>query len=306
MQANRSWPVGSAPRVDRQSGRFSRLNAPARLVRRVNAAIRHEASKDGIYLVPLRAFIGIGWIRAFAEKATDPNWVGGGTLTDFLNNHLAADQMPFPFYRDITTDYFLPHAATLAWIVLLGQLMAGLGILTGTLTTAALLGGLFMNVNFVLAGATDPSPFYIVIQALLLVCAAGTIMGVDGWFAARRRARWRNSQPPNASGRIRFRCFLVRSLSIPLALAASAVGLYAVGYIKDFSPAGSIHDPAAIMSMLGFVTAGWATVAFLHAGQRTANLRQTRASLELAPAHVIDLHTRNTPRAPRGKRRNAA
>ena len=297
--------MGPAPRVERRGGRFSRLNAPVRLGRRINAVIRHEASKEGIYLVPLRAFIGIGWIRAFAEKATDPNWAGGGTLTEFLNSHLAADQMPFPFYRDITTDIFLPHAATLAWIVLLGQLMAGLGILTGTLTTAALLGGLFMNVNFVLAGATDPSPFYIVIQALLLVCGAGAIMGVDGWIAARRRAKWRNSSPPNASGRIRFRCFLVRALSIPLAIAASAVGIYAVGYIKDFSPAGSIHDPAAIMSMLGFVVAGWAIVAFLHAGHRAANLRQTRVNPDFAVAQVGTVSARNATRPPRGKRRGA-
>ena len=297
--------MGPAPRVERRGGRLSWLNAPVRLGRRINAVIRHEASKEGIYLVPLRAFIGIGWIRAFAEKATDPNWVGGGTLTDFLNSHLAADQMPFPFYRDLTTDVFLPHAAALAWIVLIGQLMAGLGIMTGTLTTAALLGGLFMNVNFVLAGAPDPSPFYIVIQALLLVCAAGTIMGVDGWIAARRHAKWRNSQPPNASGRIRFRCSLVRALSIPLALAASAVGVYAVSYIKDFSPAGSIHDPAAIMSMLGFVSAGWAIVAFLHAGQRAANLRPTRVNAQPTLAPNGTGGVRNMPRPPRGKRRGA-
>jgi thiosulfate dehydrogenase [quinone] large subunit len=295
--------VASAPSW--RGRRFSPLGAPVRLARRVNAVIRHEAAKDGIYLVPLRAFIGIGWIRAGAEKATDPNWAGGGTLTEFLNRHLANDQMPFPFYRDLTTDLFLPHAATLAWIVLLGQMMAGLGILTGTFTTAALLGGLFMNVNFVLAGATDPSPFYIVIQALLLVCAAGTIMGVDGWIAERRKAKWRNAQPPNASGRIRFRCFLVRAVCIPLVLAASAVGVYALGYIKDFSPAGSIHDPAAIMSMLGFVVAGWATVAFLHAGQRAANLRQTRVNPELATSPVATVGARNTARPPRGKRRCA-
>jgi thiosulfate dehydrogenase [quinone] large subunit len=305
MQANRSWPVASAPRVVRRGRLFSPFNVPVRLARRVNAVIRHEAAKDGIYLVPLRAFIGIGWIRASAEKITDPNWAGGGTVTEFLNIHLTNDQIAFPFYRDLTTDLFLPHAATLAWIVLLGQMMAGLGILTGTLTTAALLGGLFMNVNFVLAGATDPSPFYIVIQALLLVCGAGTIMGVDGWFAERRKAKWRHSQPPNASGRIRFRCFLVRAMCIPLVLAAGAVGVSAVGYIKDFSPAGSIHDSAAIMSMLGFVVAGWAIVAFLHAGQRAANLRQTKAR----PQFASDPGTpgaRNVPRPPRGKRRNAA
>ncbi len=64
--------------------------------------------------MPLRAFIGIDWIRAFAERATDPNWIGDGTVTEFLDSHLANNQLPFPFYRDITTGYFLPRAATLA------------------------------------------------------------------------------------------------------------------------------------------------------------------------------------------------
>jgi hypothetical protein len=39
-------------------------------------AVRHEALKDGMYLVPVRAFIGIGWLRAFAEKITQPGWSG--------------------------------------------------------------------------------------------------------------------------------------------------------------------------------------------------------------------------------------
>jgi len=196
----------------------------------------------------------------------------------------AAGQLPFPFYRGLTLEHFVPHAATLAWIVLLGQFLAGLAILIGAWTTAALLGGLFMNLNFVLAGAADPSPFYIVIQAVLLVCGAGMVLGVDGWFAARRRDRFRLGQIPSARERIRFRCFLLRCLCLPLALGATTGAVAALPYTHDFSLAGSSHDPAAILAMLGFVTAGWAIVAFLHAGQRAARLHQTVAG---SPSPVL-------------------
>ncbi len=63
MQANRRWQVAAATAPGRHPGRMAWLGAPVRLGRRVMATVRAETAKDGIYLVPLRAFIGIGWIR---------------------------------------------------------------------------------------------------------------------------------------------------------------------------------------------------------------------------------------------------
>ncbi len=67
----------------------------------------------------------------------------------------------------LATEVFLPHAAVFGWVVMVGQLLAGLAILCGGFTSAALLGGLFMNLNFLIAEAPEPRAFYIAIQALL-------------------------------------------------------------------------------------------------------------------------------------------
>ena len=149
--------------------------------------------------MPLPAFVGLGWLRASAEKLTDPNWRDGTTLAGFPRGQVERDAVPFPFYEAVIADVFLPHAAALGSVVLLGQLLAGLGILVGALTNAALLGGLVMNLNFLLAGAPNPSAFYVVIQLALLLANAGAVLGVDAHLARTVRSPLIAAQP--ASGR---------------------------------------------------------------------------------------------------------
>ena len=223
------------------------LRTVATRARRVVQAVRQETLQEGVYLVPVRAFIGIGWLRAFAEKAIDPGWRDGTRLMAFLEHQLDAGRIVVPPYQALVTDVFLSHALTLAWIVTLGQLLAGIAIASGTLTTAALLGGIFMNLNFLLAGAPDPSAFYIVIQAALWLSGAGTILGVDAWIAARQLGH--RPSPAFAT-------------PVATVLASLSIGIvvYAVAHIRDWTPAGSVHDPAAVLAVLAAMAATWFTV----------------------------------------------
>ena len=148
---------------------------PARL--QLWAYLETELQKTNAFLLPLRLFIGLGWLRAGVEKAIDPLWRTGGKLSDFFQMQLAVDAVYFPFYETLITQLFEPNAFVLSWIVLIGELLAGLAILTGTLTNLGLLGGLLMNLNFVLAGVVNPSAFYIVIQGALLSANAGDNLG---------------------------------------------------------------------------------------------------------------------------------
>src|SRR4028119_729300 len=50
---------------------------------KVRQLARQELSKDGAYLLPLRLFIGMGWLRAGSEKIPDPGWEDGTELTAF-------------------------------------------------------------------------------------------------------------------------------------------------------------------------------------------------------------------------------
>src|SRR5262245_44313974 len=130
------------------TGSLHRREQTGSVTARFARYLRAEAHKDGIDLVPLRVFIGIGWLRAFAEKAVEPRWRDGTYLTTFLTGHLRGGRIALPLYETLVTGVYLPHATVVGWSVMVGQLLAGLAILTGCLTRAALIGGLFMNLNF--------------------------------------------------------------------------------------------------------------------------------------------------------------
>jgi thiosulfate dehydrogenase [quinone] large subunit len=229
------------------------------------------------FLLPVRLFIGIGWLRAFAEKALDPGWHDGRALARFLADNLQSGSEALPAYAALADAVFLPNAAVLGWIVMAGQLLTGLGILTGTLTSAALLGGLFMNLNFLLIGRPDPSAFYIVIQAALLLTGAGSVCGLD----ARLGRRWRNpllvaGAELDVAGQVR-----ARRLALFAAPIALGVALLSLRNAHDFTPGGSVKDPAMVLAVLAATAAVSALVAYL---QHDAAVSSYTVVRRLSPA----------------------
>ncbi|MFN8439679.1 MAG: hypothetical protein U0175_02865 [Caldilineaceae bacterium] len=211
--------------------------------------VDQELSGPAIYLLPLRLFIGIGWIRAGMEKVISPGWPTGHDLSLFFQRQLASGHVVYPFYQYLITHVFTPHVVMMSWIILVGQLLVGLAVLSGTLTNIALLAGLFMNINFVLAGAISPSAFYIVIQVALLVTEVGAIYGIDRLLSRRIALRLLVAQPDDQSRYHRFET----TVFLVAALAAVAVGAASVPYIQDYSPR-SVDDPAMLMLVLSVIT----------------------------------------------------
>lgn len=221
--------------------------------------LRNDLHSERIWLLPVRAFIGLGWLRAGAEKLVDPGWLSGESLSAFLAEQRAEGQVVFPFYDGLIAAVFLPHAQSLSWLLLIGQLLAGLAIVAGCLSAAALLGSLFMNLNFLLVGEPNPSAFYLVIQLALLLSNAGAVIGLDAWLGRHPRLAWLAARPPGtelpAPGRPRL------YLLVGLLCVAAAAG--AATAVHDVSPAGSVHDPAMILTILAAMMAGWAGLGFL-------------------------------------------
>ena len=195
------------------------------------------------YLLPLRLFIGLGWLRAGTEKLIDPNWLNGTVLESFLTEHLVNGDVYFPLYEAMIQDVFLPSALVFSWVIMIGQFMVGLGISTGTFTNAALLGGLFMNVNFVLAGAVNPSAFYIVIQVALLVGSAGSVFGLDAYLSERFLPRFAATNQSYAVRQWGHYALLV------LALVSWGLMITTIPFIRDYGPH-SVDDPAMLMTIL--------------------------------------------------------
>ncbi len=215
--------------------------------------IQQEARKPNAYLLPIRIFLAVGWLRAFAEKAMDPHWLTGETLTQFFNAHLHTG-MPFQVYQNFALNVFLPDVGWMAAIVMAGQLLVGLGLLVGLLTPYALLGGMFMNVNFLLSGAPNPSAFYIVLQLVLLMGRAGEVFGLDQLL--RRQPRYR--QPPLRRRPVS----TLRWVSLLCAAIAAGIAIFAFTEIMHFDPGTSVKDAAAVLCVLACVGMGLSLITY--------------------------------------------
>jgi thiosulfate dehydrogenase [quinone] large subunit len=240
----------------------------------VQALVRFVATelrKPGAYLLPVRIFIAVGWLRACAEKIVDPAWLSGQALTAFLSGQQQSGQVAFGFYQELIKGLFLPHSALLSSLILVGQLLVGLGLLFGLFTRGALLGGLLMNINFLLAGRPDPNAFYLVIQAMLLFGAADQVLSVDGLLAR----RWFSLPLPGAATAAK-RALIGKTLSVLAALGSAAVVVYAYLHISNFAPAASIHDSAAVLCVLANVGFGLSLIAFVR--QTAPTVGQTAPS----------------------------
>ena len=213
-----------------------------------------QLKHGGALLLPLRIFIGLGWLRAGVEKLIDPLWTSGEKLPLFFQTQLDAGAVYFPFYETLIHQLFEPNALVLSWIILLGELLAGVAIMSGTVTNLALLGGLFMNLNFVLAGVVNPSAFYIVIQAALFASNAGSTMGGDSFLSRYIHSVYLVAQPHFEEQKRPIGKWAFFVGCIICCITATLI----VPYIRDFGPHG-IDDPAMllfIMFMLGAMLMG--------------------------------------------------
>ena len=220
--------------------------------------ILRSLRQDKLYLFPLRLFIGIGWLRAGLEKWPESGWHDGSSLAYFLETHAAEGQIVFPFYQQLVETTFGPASSPLGFTIMVCQFLVGVAILTGTLTNLALLGGIFMNLNFILVGEVDPSTFYIVIQIVLLLSHSGTVFGLDYFLGQKIRASFLvakpSTRPYSRSEKV------VMGLVVALCLLAAFAVLPSIAV---FGPS-SVEDPAMICLILSLFTAAFFLLTLLN------------------------------------------
>lgn len=100
----------------------------------------------------------------------------------------------FPFWRHFLEAVVVPHAAVFAWVVALGELAVGLGLIAGLLTRVAAGGGALLMLSIAL-GAAKPaagaswddwitagltSKFACLLLLTLFAADAGKVWGLDG------------------------------------------------------------------------------------------------------------------------------
>ena len=134
-------------------------------------------------LTVIRLYLGYAWFTAGFHKIVD-GFDASGYLANAVANPVKGPDgsMVYGWYVNFLESFALPNIELFNFLVPWGELLIGLGLLLGCLTTAAMFFGLVMNFSFFLAGTVSHNPTDIFLGFLILTAGynAGKI-GLDRW-----------------------------------------------------------------------------------------------------------------------------
>ncbi|MFB6366080.1 DoxX family protein [Paenibacillus elgii] len=141
--------------------------------------LRENVYAAGLLLI-LRVYVGWTWLTAGFHKLT-----GGFDATGFLKGAIAkpamdkaTNELIYPTFTAFLQNFALPNAKLINFLIPLGEFLVGLGLILGTLTTAAAFFGLMMNFMFLFAGTVSTNPWMVLLGFIVL--AAGANAGKFG------------------------------------------------------------------------------------------------------------------------------
>lgn len=141
----------------------------------------------------VRVYLGYEWFMAGWEKLNDPNgaWVGahtGQAISGFLQGALgktaAATGSAHPdvqaWYAWLITHAALPNATVFSYLVAYGEVLVGAALVLGFLTGISVFFGMFMNLNFMLAGSVSVNPIWFTLSiGVILAWRISGYIGLD-------------------------------------------------------------------------------------------------------------------------------
>jgi thiosulfate dehydrogenase [quinone] large subunit len=144
----------------------------------------------GLFWLPIRIFLGYSFFIAGWDKLTGTGWVDGGkSLLGYWNN---AVSIPTTGHAPITYDWYRSFLQALidnnaqgwfAWLITLGEIAVGLGLIFGVLTGIAAFFGALMNVSYLLAGSTSSNPVLFTFGiGIILAWKVAGYYGLDRWL----------------------------------------------------------------------------------------------------------------------------
>jgi thiosulfate dehydrogenase [quinone] large subunit len=156
-------------------------------------------TRAGLFWLPIRLFIGFQWLEAGWHKLSGTGWTDGGkALLGYWQNAVATPAPPahsaitFEWYRTFLQTLIDMQAQTwFAWLITLGELAIGIGMIVGALVGVASFFGAMMNMSFLLAGSTSVNPILFTFEVgLMLGWKVAGYYGVDRWLLPRLGVPW--------------------------------------------------------------------------------------------------------------------
>jgi thiosulfate dehydrogenase [quinone] large subunit len=155
----------------------------------------------------IRLYCGYAWLEAGWGKLSNPAWFGssaGGALTGFVNGALAKTAGDHPdvtsWYAAFLQGVVLPNATFWSNLVVIGEVLVGIALITGILTGIAAFFGTFMNANYLFAGTVSTNPILFILGTwLVLAWRVAGWWGVDRWLLPLLGTPW---APGTLKGRV--------------------------------------------------------------------------------------------------------
>ncbi len=140
-------------------------------------------------LLLVRLWLGWQWISAGWDKVTSSAWVGahaGVGIGGFLKHAASLSSGAHPsvqgWYAGIINGVAIPAAPFFSYVISFGELLVGIALILGFVTTFAALMGAIMNSAYLLAGTTSTNPNMLILEMILLVAGFNAAkFGLDYW-----------------------------------------------------------------------------------------------------------------------------
>ena len=145
----------------------------------------HPARFAGVVLhLLLRTLFAVFWLAAGINKVRN-EWLTSDILKEIFLDRLT-EMPPDAFASLFLQNFAMPLYVLVAWVITVGEIYSGVGLLLGVTTRIAAAVSLFILCGFAIGGYYDASliPFFL-LNAMFLWWASGLWLGIDRPLAKR-------------------------------------------------------------------------------------------------------------------------
>ncbi len=114
-----------------------------------------------------RRLFGLLFLGAFVAKIVD-GWLWSDALLHYFNARLVDPPAISDFQRAFLSDFAIPYYVPLSWLVTVGELPIGLGLLFGVYVRFFAISAVLMMVGFAAGGYVDISTLFLIAFAFAM------------------------------------------------------------------------------------------------------------------------------------------
>ena len=163
------------------------------------AKLFFESTKSSWFWLLVRLYLGFEWVMAGSGKIGEAAWTGdnaGVAVKGFVAGALEKTGGAHPdvqgWYAAFLENAVIPNAELFGHLIAWGELLVGIALIIGAFTGIAAFFGMFMNLNFLLAGAVSTNPILFILGiGVVLAWKVAGYYGVDRWLLPKLGTPWK-------------------------------------------------------------------------------------------------------------------